>query len=276
MSAALEFVGEANSFGDLEAFRAGILPGIQRLVPSDLVGYNEVDLSGGPALVVTHPDPLPATGEALARLAHEHPLISVQMNGDGRTYKISDFLSAGEFHSLELYDEIYSPLGAEDQIAFGLPGPVVIGIGDEPPPARLLRARPLDAGPAPPPPRARLRQPPRVAAERRAGLGAGERARHARRRGRPGRARRPDPHRQQPRHGADRRLPPGRLGGSSPTRAGEPFTVESEARQTDGLGDAGGRREGLLLVLEEEPAVTVEALLGAGLTPGAKRRCFAC
>jgi DNA-binding CsgD family transcriptional regulator len=129
MRAALDFVGEANSFGDLDQFRTGILPGIQRLVPSDLVGYNEVVLDGGPALVLTHPRPLPDHfGEALGRLAHQHPLISVQMNGDGRTYKISDFLSAREFHTLELYDEIYSRIDAEDQIAFGLPGPMVIGI----------------------------------------------------------------------------------------------------------------------------------------------------
>jgi DNA-binding CsgD family transcriptional regulator len=129
MKGVLEFVGEANAFEDLEGFRSGILPGIQRLVPSDLVGYNEVDLSGGPALVITHPDQVFASaGEALSRYAHQHPLISVQMNGDGRAYKISDFLSARDFHSLELYEEIYGRIGAEDQIAFGLPGPMVIGI----------------------------------------------------------------------------------------------------------------------------------------------------
>jgi hypothetical protein len=129
MSAALEFVGEANSFESLEEFRSGIQPGLLRLVPADLVGYNEVDLGGGPALVMTHPEQVfEGAGEALSRYAHQHPLISVQMNGDGRTYKISDFLSAREFHSLELYGQIYGRLGAEDQIAFGLPGPMVIGI----------------------------------------------------------------------------------------------------------------------------------------------------
>ncbi|HEX5911310.1 MAG TPA: helix-turn-helix transcriptional regulator, partial [Thermoleophilaceae bacterium] len=39
-----------------------------------------------------------------------------------------DFLSARQFHRLELYDEIYRKLGAEDQIAFGLPGDVVVGV----------------------------------------------------------------------------------------------------------------------------------------------------
>lgn len=126
---ALDFVGDAYSFDDLDAFRHGILPGLEKLVPSDLVGYNEVYSATDPALVITYPDPpLEIAGEALGRLAHQHPLISVQLNGDDRTYKISDFLSRREFHSLELYDELYSRLGAEDQIAFGLPGPLVIGI----------------------------------------------------------------------------------------------------------------------------------------------------
>lgn len=128
LHAALAFVDEAHSFADLDSFRTGILPGLEKLVPSDLVGYNEVP-SGEDALVITYPDPpLDVAGEALGRLAHQHPLIAVQANGDDRTYKISDFLSSREFHSLELYDELYRLLGAEDQIAFGLPGPMVIGI----------------------------------------------------------------------------------------------------------------------------------------------------
>lgn len=128
LHAALAFVDEAHSFADLESFRTGILPGLEKLVPCDLVGYNEVP-SGEEALVITYPDPpLEVAGEALGRLAHQHPLIMVQANGDDRTYKISDFLTRREFHSLELYDELYRLLDAEDQIAFGLPGPMVIGI----------------------------------------------------------------------------------------------------------------------------------------------------
>ena len=69
-----------------------------------------------------------AVNAELARLAHQHPLIAVQLNGDNATYKISDFLSARQFRALELYAVLYSQIGAEDQIAFGLDGPMVIGI----------------------------------------------------------------------------------------------------------------------------------------------------
>ena len=129
LQAALAFVDEAHSFADLDSFRSGILPGLERLVPCDLVGYNEVYPSGMESLVITYPDPpLPLAGEALSRLAHQHPLIAVQANGDDAAYKISDFLSRREYHSLELYGDLYRHLEAEDQIAFGLPGPMVIGI----------------------------------------------------------------------------------------------------------------------------------------------------
>jgi DNA-binding CsgD family transcriptional regulator len=128
LRAALDFVAEVHSFASADAFRHGILPGLQRLVPSDLVGYNEVD-PGSEALVLTYPQPVPdPINVELARLAHEHPLISVQMNGDNNTYKISDFLGVRQFRGLELYEVLYSQIGAEDQIAFGLSGPAVIGI----------------------------------------------------------------------------------------------------------------------------------------------------
>jgi DNA-binding CsgD family transcriptional regulator len=129
LHAVLAFVDEAHSFDDLESFRTGILPGLEKLVPCDLVGYNEVDPGGENALVITHPDPpLEFAGEVLSRCAHQHPLIVAQAGGDDRTRKISDFLSRREFHALELYGDLYRHLEAEDQIAFGLPGPVVIGI----------------------------------------------------------------------------------------------------------------------------------------------------
>jgi DNA-binding CsgD family transcriptional regulator len=128
LHAALDFVAEAHSFESLDAFRHGILPGLQKLLPCDLVGYNEVD-PGGEALVLTYPYEVPdSVNFELPRLAHEHPLICVQLNGDLSTYKISDFLSSRQFHALELYATLYKALGAEDQIACGLSGPVVIGI----------------------------------------------------------------------------------------------------------------------------------------------------
>ena len=131
LTAVLDFAGTARSFPDLPAFREGVLPGLGELVPCDLVGYNEVDTRNGRSLVLLdQPErQLDDVEETLTRLAHQHPLIRRQAGGRNDTAAISDFLSARQFHRLELYDEIYRPLGAEDQIAFGLPGAdVVVGI----------------------------------------------------------------------------------------------------------------------------------------------------
>lgn len=128
LEAVLSFVDEAHSIPDLDSFRREILPGLGKLVPCDFVGYNEVDPVGDGTIVVGYPESLDHTAEALGRLAHEHPLILVCSRGDLRTHMISDFLSSRDYHRLEIYDEVFSRIGAEDQIAFGLPGPMVIGI----------------------------------------------------------------------------------------------------------------------------------------------------
>ncbi len=131
LTAVLDFARTARSFPDLPAFREGVLPGLRELLPCDLVGYNEVDTRNGRSLVLLdQPErQLENVEETLPRLAHQHPVIMRQAGGQHDTAAISDFLSARQFHRLELYDEIYRPLGAEDQIAFGLPGAdVVVGI----------------------------------------------------------------------------------------------------------------------------------------------------
>jgi DNA-binding CsgD family transcriptional regulator len=128
LRATLDFVAEVHEFESIERFRGGVLPGLLRLVPGDLVGYNEVE-PGGEAMTLTYPVQTPEwAGVELARLAHEHPLIASQASGDRSTHAISDFLGPREFRALELYAELYRRIGAEDQIAFGLPGPAVIGI----------------------------------------------------------------------------------------------------------------------------------------------------
>lgn len=48
--------------------------------------------------------------------------------GDLRPYMLSEFLTEREFHRLDLYGEFYRLLDTEDQIAFGLPGSVIVAI----------------------------------------------------------------------------------------------------------------------------------------------------
>ena len=53
---------------------------------------------------------------------HENPLVGhLQVTGDGRPVKISDFLSQERFHALGWYCEFYRHVPVEHQIAIGLP-----------------------------------------------------------------------------------------------------------------------------------------------------------
>lgn len=130
LTAVLDFVGTAHSFPDLPAFRAGVVPGLAELIPCDLVGYNEVDTRNGTSTVLLDRPEVGFDGVEgeIGRLAHEHPLIRRQAAGRAETASISDFLTGAEFHRLELYQDVYRRLGAEDQMAFGLPGDVVVGV----------------------------------------------------------------------------------------------------------------------------------------------------
>jgi DNA-binding NarL/FixJ family response regulator len=55
-------------------------------------------------------------------------MVAPQLRGDLSAYFISDFLSVRRFHQLELYQDIYRPLGVEDQLALGLSHESIVAI----------------------------------------------------------------------------------------------------------------------------------------------------
>ena len=126
----LELSFEAREFDDLEAYRKGILPRLRRLVPAIQAGYNEVEPDTGETLFRGDPPDAFFDGveDVFAAVAHEHPLVARVAAGERDTHTISEFLSEDEFHQLDLYRKLFHRLGAEDQIAFALPGEVLIGI----------------------------------------------------------------------------------------------------------------------------------------------------
>jgi DNA-binding CsgD family transcriptional regulator len=125
----LELVGEAYSFADLAQFRSGVLEILERMVPCDSAGYNEVGPDETFAVTTAGVDPglLPV----FSALAHQHPLITrYQRTGDGRPYRISDMIDQRTFHRLALYQEFYRRIAVEWQVAFTLPArsPLIVGI----------------------------------------------------------------------------------------------------------------------------------------------------
>ncbi len=125
---ALKFALEAQAIDGLQTFRTELVPSLRRLVSCDTLGYNEIDVERRTAFVISDAPAYDGIERRFLELAYQHPMVPYQRRGDLRAYRISDFLSAPAFHSLELYHDIYRPLGIEDQLAFGLSGETIVAI----------------------------------------------------------------------------------------------------------------------------------------------------
>jgi len=130
----LGFLRQTYAVQNLLSFRAHLLSALPQLVPSEITAYNEVNLrTQHNDVVYDRPGAmsLPDGDRIFDRYIPEHPIIrfSKRRRGHGPV-KISDFLSASQFHSLGLYNEFFRLIGVEDQMAMSLPSsrPLVIGI----------------------------------------------------------------------------------------------------------------------------------------------------
>ena len=136
LAMARQAVSLVSSLADLEhpdGFAELVLPGLDRVVGSDVLTYNEVGPAAGQVRYADYPAGAlaPATQTIFAAHVHEHPLINYyRATGSGEAMKISDFLSQRQFHRLGLYAEFFRPIPVEHQIAISMLGPdgEVIGI----------------------------------------------------------------------------------------------------------------------------------------------------
>lgn len=118
----LECIRELYSFRDITGLRSWLLDtALPRLVPSDWISYNEVDLfNPANTLAILKPESsmFAPLFERFRQVVHQHPLIIRQMNvPDFQVQKISDFLNQEAFHRLDLYQDVYRIMGVEYQIA---------------------------------------------------------------------------------------------------------------------------------------------------------------
>ena len=124
--AILDFLAGVEQLEDVDAFRWGILPGLQRLVPCETVTYNELPRpgDGGPVWVSSPRESAEeADAEAFMRHAKQQPVIAYwSQTGDVRPMKFSDFLTATALHRLDLWDAFFRPLGIEHLLAITLHG----------------------------------------------------------------------------------------------------------------------------------------------------------
>lgn len=128
----LKTTARAVEFRELSEFRVGAIALVRELVPCESASYNEIR-PGAQAIVVADPaDWLTLERvDIFGRLVGENPLVTHYMRtGDGQPLRFSDFVTHRRLHRLELYNQLYRPMGVEHQLAFVLPSPPgeVIGI----------------------------------------------------------------------------------------------------------------------------------------------------
>ncbi len=97
---------------------------VARLLPSDVVTFNEIDSTTGElnylSVPWSYPFP-PGVEQHLVSLADQHPLIDYYIHsGDGSAKKISDFWSQATFRASALYELVYRPMQVEYQMSITL------------------------------------------------------------------------------------------------------------------------------------------------------------
>gem|GEM_PF-1082034 len=97
---------------------------VARLLPSEVVTFNEIDPATGQLNFLSIPSSypyLPGVEQHLIALADQHPLIDYYVHSnDGSAKKISDFWSQAEFRASALYELVYQPMEVEYQMSITL------------------------------------------------------------------------------------------------------------------------------------------------------------
>ncbi len=120
-----EFLHEIYTVRPLTDFPRIVVDRLPQLISVDLATFHAVDLRDRQStVVVTNP---PRAYErrhvqAFDLYMHEHPVLAYyRRTGSVHARKIGDFLSRQEIHRLDLYNEVYRPLGLEWDLITQIP-----------------------------------------------------------------------------------------------------------------------------------------------------------
>lgn len=128
-------LGDLYAQTDLEALPGTILRAVDRLVPSDLAAYNEIDPTRRRMIGVFAPEGLtPRVVETIPqweRFMHQHPLVAYfHANPNQPPRRITDFVAQDRFEQTDLYRAVFEPFGVRYQVvtAIPVPQPMVAGV----------------------------------------------------------------------------------------------------------------------------------------------------
>ena len=126
MRDALALIQLAYSAKSPEPFSEPVVDALARLVPGEIVGYNERDLLSHRLLAARETpsvNPPREVADAVTTFCHEYPLSMLRRCSETRALKISDFASPRELHRLDYYNHALRPLGIEHQMRLWLSAP---------------------------------------------------------------------------------------------------------------------------------------------------------
>ncbi len=107
---------------DLDELIDGMLVALDRSLPSEFISINDIGPDPDGIIAVVRPPQSEEMFRLFGQYAHENPLLARYLKTqDGRAYRFSDVISRQELVSLELYRQVYKPMGVEHQIAVILP-----------------------------------------------------------------------------------------------------------------------------------------------------------
>jgi DNA-binding CsgD family transcriptional regulator len=130
----LDAIHNVREVTDPDDFGSVVLSEVSRLIPAEVLSFNEVDPVVGRFRFMVEPStfPIPAgSAEVLTKYAGEHPLIEyAARTGDGSARRVSDVWTRKQWHDSGIFREFYGPMGIEYQMSIGLPTPqpIVVGI----------------------------------------------------------------------------------------------------------------------------------------------------
>lgn len=116
---------------EADALPRRVVLGPHEIVPGLLSSYNEFG-SGTPTVAAVEPLDVhrPPHAESFVRFAFQHPVLARFRGARSQPARaISDYATRRELEGLDLYQELYRPLGIVDQISIAVPGPEGLTIG---------------------------------------------------------------------------------------------------------------------------------------------------
>jgi DNA-binding CsgD family transcriptional regulator len=120
----LALIGQLYTCPSLNEFPLRVLTLVRKIIPSISASYNEVNIRQKRAVAVIDP-PMPESFvphfRDFEQLIVEHPHVAyMKTTGDGQAMKISDFVSARDYHRMRLYQTVYKHVTTEDQLSIGI------------------------------------------------------------------------------------------------------------------------------------------------------------